>query len=193
MDQLINNGTTLPANPGLNSAPIRALDAACVNNSSSKRIPLKRRPRIRMLDSMIESGAFEIEPYRPIATSKNFIFSKLLEDRTLEKEKLQNLMAGEEELKQHKSKNIEFIDDEEELDERKMCKFIVIMIVIQEIKERRAWLDEMTALNKGDKFKHQIESEIAIVCIFLKLIIEIKSNPVVEFRKIKLIITDANF
>ena len=67
------------------------------------------------------------------------------------------------------------------------------MIVIQEIKERRAWLDEMTALNKGDKFKHQIESEIAIVCIFLKLIIEIKSNPIVEFRKIKLIITDANF
>ena len=123
MDQLINNGTTLPANPGLNSAPIRALDAACVNNSSSKRIPLKRRPTIRMLDSMIQSGAFEIEPYRPIATSKNFIFAKSLEDRTLEKEKLQNLMAGEEELKQQKSKNIEFIDDEDELDERKMCKF----------------------------------------------------------------------
>lgn len=57
------------------------------------------------------------------------------------------------------------------------------MVVIEQIKERRLWLDEMTALNKGDKFKNQIESEIAVVC-YHYLPLETKSNQVVEFRKI---------
>jgi hypothetical protein len=69
MDQLINDGASLPANPAFNSAPIKTLEAAC-KSSLSKRIPVKRRPRLRMLDSMIQSGAYEIEPYRPPVTSK---------------------------------------------------------------------------------------------------------------------------
>jgi hypothetical protein len=43
------------------------------------------------------------------------------------------------------------------------------MSVIEEIKERRAWLDDMTKLNRGDKFRCQIESEIAVVCIFCNI------------------------
>jgi hypothetical protein len=69
MDQLIKDGASLPANPASNSAPIKALEAA-YQSTSKRRIPVKTRPRIRMLDSMIRSGAYEIEPYRPLATSK---------------------------------------------------------------------------------------------------------------------------
>jgi len=67
---LIKGGTSLPANPTSNSAPIKALEAA-YQSKARQRIPVKTRPRIRMLDSMIRSGAYEIEPYRPLATSKN--------------------------------------------------------------------------------------------------------------------------
>lgn len=115
MDQLIKSGESFPAKPCLNSAPLKALEAACLKTSSSKRIAVKRRPRIRMLDSMIQAGAYDIEPYRPAATSTLFI--KQLEDRTLEKEKLQNLMSGE-----HESIQTLESSDEEVLDERKMCK-----------------------------------------------------------------------
>ena len=42
-----------------------------------------------------------------------------------------------------------------------------LIIVIEEIKERREWLNEMNALKKGDKFKNQIEAEIAIVILLV--------------------------
>lgn len=165
MDQLIKDGASFPAKPSLNSAPLKALEAVCLKSSTTKRIPVKRRPRIRMLDSMIQSGAYDIEPYRPAVTSNDFILFINLEDLTLEKEKLQNIMSGEPTEYSLKTNYIESSDDDVELDERKMCKTLILIIVIEEIKERRAWLDEMTALNKGDKFKNQIESEIAVVII----------------------------
>lgn len=111
----------------------------------------------------------------------------VIEDLSLEKEKLQNAMSGEQD--SLKVNNIALSDDDEieELDERKMCNsFCLLIIVIEEIKERRAWLDDMTRLKRGDKFRSQIESEIAVVCTLCN-ILEIKSNQVVEFRKIKLI------
>ena len=79
-------------------------------------------------------------------------------------------MAGDEtDNDQLKANHIELSDDEHDgHDERQMCKsYSSLMSVIEEIKERRAWLDDMTKLNRGDKFRCQIESEIAVVCIFL--------------------------
>ena len=73
MDQLIRNGACpFPSNPGMNSAPSK-YETNNQKNTSSARIPIQRKPRIRMKDSIVRSGAYELEKYIPLPISMNFV------------------------------------------------------------------------------------------------------------------------
>ncbi|KAJ3042107.1 hypothetical protein HDV00_008189 [Rhizophlyctis rosea] len=88
--------------------------------------------------------------------------SQILENSQHEKQKLQNYMASNG-ATYNDPALLESQDDDdlsseqpedEELDEFNM--------VLQEIQERRQWLDDMMALGRGNKFKDQIRNEIAV-------------------------------
>ncbi|KAJ3043854.1 hypothetical protein HK097_001626 [Rhizophlyctis rosea] len=156
LDTLIQDGAALPQNPSPHINLLRdpTTSSPQILNSRPPRprpITYYRRPAVRTLDKIIDSGAFEPEVFRGGAKKNS----------THEKEKLQNYMASNgattsDPALLHSDTTSEPPDhsDPVELDEFNM--------VMQEIQERRQWLDDMIKLGRGDKYKGQIRNEIAV-------------------------------
>ncbi|XP_074030592.1 UPF0193 protein EVG1 homolog [Leptinotarsa decemlineata] len=102
----------------------------------------KRRTR----ETIVQSGAYEREEFRP---------HHPVVDREKEKERLQNKMAYNEEIKVRKPKIFQKLVSKE--DKEEINRFDQI---VQEIKEREEWLKEMEALGQGNKYRQIIELQI---------------------------------
>ncbi|KAI9003716.1 hypothetical protein BC832DRAFT_88782 [Gaertneriomyces semiglobifer] len=172
LDQFLKVGTPLPPNPtpGMSFYPDDN-DAQPMmipfNYAPLKRAPIPmygRRPQIRTLDTIVAGGAFDIEAYRPTPTK----------DRNAEKQRFQKLMATG---GAHASPAAEAEDEEDEQDdigrptkrgggrrgrrpepEEVLDEFGMIM---EEIQERRQWLDDMIALGHGKEHTREIQTEIS--------------------------------
>ena len=98
-----------------------------------------------------------------------------IEDLSLEKQRLQDVMSGEsarqkalEEAQSTRELMTPDLPVNEDLNEVKMCTCFfrrLMETVIKEIQDRRQWLDDMISLGRGDKFKNQIQTEISLVCV----------------------------
>ncbi|KAI8905651.1 hypothetical protein DFJ77DRAFT_478509 [Powellomyces hirtus] len=162
LDEFLTSGSPLPAhptagmtfrnpNPHEPDTPIAALP------QQGRRAHYGRRPTIRTLETIARSDAFEMEPYRP----------GVHKDYTAEKNRLQSIMANNGTLSISPAAETEQGEGgrlgrrgghrdeqhEEELDEFEM--------LMQEIKDRRQWLDDMIAMGHGDGHKRQIQLEIS--------------------------------
>ncbi|XP_056629871.1 UPF0193 protein EVG1 homolog [Diorhabda carinulata] len=100
----------------------------------------------RSKNDIVNSGVYERERYVP---------RPCLFDREKEKEKLQNKMAFNGEIVVKKSKVIEKKVNQETKQEVNRFDQLV-----QEIKEREEWLEEMDRLGQGDKYRQIIELQI---------------------------------
>ncbi|CAH1100455.1 unnamed protein product [Psylliodes chrysocephalus] len=117
--------------------------------SRTARYPVTIRPgssKKRSMDTIIKSGVYEREQFKPIHP---------LVDREKEKEKLQNKMAFNSDVKVKKDKALE----------KKVSKEIRVEYnrfdqLMQEIKERENWLKEMERLGEADKYRQVIENQI---------------------------------
>nr|KAJ3422356.1 hypothetical protein HK105_000081 [Polyrhizophydium stewartii] len=114
------------------------------------------RPGIRTLDQIKQAGMYEPDVFRTTP----------MKDMQAEKERFQDRLEGIERPKDSlkafgrrrglRSKEVDAmpaIAEEPAVDEFEMVQ--------QEIQERRQWLDDMIALGRGDKYKRQIQGEIA--------------------------------
>ncbi|KAI8817567.1 uncharacterized protein EV422DRAFT_218559 [Fimicolochytrium jonesii] len=173
LDSLLDSRTPLPATPQAGMS-LRPTDPSCLDlhigytpPAPSKRAPVPvrgRRPQIRTLGTIAASDAFEIDMWRP-SVQKNY---------SVEKHRLQRLMAthgapavdvspaAEGELwsddevpgRRRKGRRAAAPKREEEIDEFDM--------LMNEISDRKKWLDDMTAMGKAQPHKRQIQSEIAL-------------------------------
>ncbi|KAL2913695.1 hypothetical protein HK105_206855 [Polyrhizophydium stewartii] len=113
---------------------------------------------IRTLDQIKQAGMYEPDVFRTTP----------MKDMQAEKERFQDRLEGIERPKDSlkafgrrrglRSKEVDAmpaIAEEPAVDEFEMVQ--------QEIQERRQWLDDMIALGRGDKYKRQIQGEIAQV------------------------------
>nr|CAH7763141.1 unnamed protein product [Callosobruchus chinensis] len=104
-------------------------------------------PRRRTRDTIIRSGVYEREKFRPTYP---------VVDREKEKEKLQNKMAYNKDIKVNPMKVMHKLVDST-MDKDEQNRFDQIM---EEIKDREDWLKEMECLGEGNKYKHIIEQQI---------------------------------
>ncbi|KAJ8927848.1 hypothetical protein NQ314_019650 [Rhamnusium bicolor] len=101
----------------------------------------KRRSR----DTIVNSGVYERDKFHPQPRV----------DREREKEKLQNKMAFNKDIKVSKAKI--FKTDKKEEPEKEVNRFDQLL---QEIREREEWLNEMEALGQGERYRPIIEQQI---------------------------------
>ncbi|TPX68067.1 hypothetical protein SpCBS45565_g03353 [Spizellomyces sp. 'palustris'] len=161
LDSFLQGGAPLPATPtpGMSFRPSSSASSPVSYYKTivpRAHLPPTHRPQIRTLAQIAQTDAFEIDMYRP-TPKKNY---------ALEKDRLQTLMATNghtspaaesdiySETQPNKRTNRHHGDDDDDvLDEFDM--------VMKEIEDRRQWLDDMIALGHGEKFKRQIQTEIA--------------------------------
>ncbi|CAH1977917.1 unnamed protein product [Acanthoscelides obtectus] len=104
-------------------------------------------PRRRTRETIIRSGVYERESFRPTYP---------VVDREKEKEKLQNKMAFNKDITVNPVKVMTKIV-ESKMDKDEQNRFDQIM---EEIKEREKWLKEMEFLGEGNKYRHIIAQQI---------------------------------
>ncbi|KAG5460777.1 MAG: hypothetical protein BJ554DRAFT_7133 [Olpidium bornovanus] len=116
------------------------------------------RPAIRTLDRILQSDAYAVEPYH----------AKQTKNMSGEKERLQKAMASRSsgnvivgggsapELDASRAAPRSRIreEKEEELDE--------VQMLLEEIAERKAWLEDLEALGQGAKYRRDVNQEIEL-------------------------------
>ena len=108
-----------------------------------KKKPAQKQPRfqrIRTFDTIVQSGAYEMEEYRP----------RVFKDREKEKSKLQNETKIDQEELELKLKPV--INED----------VLALTMLKMEIMERYDFLNDMKLLGKEKQYKAQIESEIEL-------------------------------
>ncbi|KAI9206962.1 uncharacterized protein BJ171DRAFT_472945 [Polychytrium aggregatum] len=167
LDELVKDGYSLPPTPSQASiTQVRGPIPRPISLGIFEQKPADTfaRPGLRTRDQIVMTGAYEPDEWRPSPHK----------DSSKEKDRLQNLMAngfqsaksasGDDDIgipvsklgrRRAGAKAIEHTDQAPELDEFEM--------VVEEINERRKWLDDMIALGRGEPFKRQIQNEIALV------------------------------
>ena len=111
------------------------------------KVPFQSKPHLRTLDTIISNGSFDTQPYRP----------PFRKDLSSEKARLQSIMAGE------SGETCPIQDQKTEI--KPSVPLDEFQMLLQEIQERKEWLDDMIQLGKGESFKNQIQTEIALVFI----------------------------
>ncbi|CAG9865275.1 unnamed protein product [Phyllotreta striolata] len=111
--------------------------------------PVTIRPgssKKRSMQTIVESGVYERERFKPARPAV---------DREKEKEKLQNKMAYNSEIKFERKRAIEKRVRRETAKEPNRFDQLV-----EEIKERENWLKDMERLGEADKYRQVIENQI---------------------------------
>ncbi|KAF7278949.1 UPF0193 protein EVG1 homolog [Rhynchophorus ferrugineus] len=137
VDYFLRNGEPLPPLGRQIQNYKNTISKVTIRPGSSKR---------RSRQSIISSGAYEIEPYRP---------TKPGIDRQREIDKLANKMAYNGDINVTKAKVIKKIEMEEV--KPPLNRFDQL---VEEIREREEWLKEMEQLGQGDKYRLIIEQQI---------------------------------
>ncbi|XP_018569045.1 UPF0193 protein EVG1 homolog [Anoplophora glabripennis] len=141
LNYYLRNGEPLPSARKISSGSKLNVPLVTIRPGSSKR---------RSRDTIIKSGVYERDKYYPIHPKV---------DREKEKEKLQDKMAYNKEIKVRKAKVLKGKDKGD--DEVEINRFDQLM---QEIKDREDWLKEMEELGQGEKYRliitQQIQSKV---------------------------------
>ncbi|KAJ3161007.1 hypothetical protein HDU88_007422 [Geranomyces variabilis] len=121
-------------------------------------MPRNRRPQIRTLAAIASSDAFEADVYRPLP-HKDYAVEKLrLQDRM---EGVSSTDAGQDSTsstagcgrRRRGHEPADEVEEHAEIDEFDM--------LMEEIADRRQWLDDMVAMGHGDAHKRKIQLEIS--------------------------------
>ncbi|KAJ3150737.1 hypothetical protein HDU86_006354 [Geranomyces michiganensis] len=165
LDEFLTSGAPLPARPtagmSFRPEPIPRESSTLLKahqQPARQRMPPNRRPQIRPLAAIASSDAFEIEAYRP--------------DYSVEKGRLQDRMEGVTNTddgaqgsslsaagRGRRRRGHELVNDSNSKEEAaEIDEFNMLM---EEIADRRQWLDDMVAMGHGDPHKRQIQLEIS--------------------------------
>ncbi|GIY49924.1 uncharacterized protein CEXT_283651 [Caerostris extrusa] len=109
---------------------------------------LPTKPLQRMKSKIVESGSYEVEAYRPNPSKTR---------PSKEKERLQNLMAF--------GKEFEEINQERKEEDVSLLQIDpsdLFNEILNEIKERRDFLEEMNQLGLGKKYLCEIQCQISV-------------------------------
>ncbi|CAL1294295.1 unnamed protein product [Larinioides sclopetarius] len=134
--------------PYIPKEAIKSDDEEQIKPTSLPKLKLPPRPLQRMKWKIIDSGLYEREPYRPNPSKTR---------PSKEKERLQNLMAFGKEFEEvtavcKKDKDLIL----------QMNSSDIFDEIINEIKERRDFLEEMTQLGLGKKYLPEIQCQISM-------------------------------
>ncbi|XP_064872351.1 UPF0193 protein EVG1 homolog [Oncorhynchus nerka] len=143
LNDKLKKGSALPLTCNPTSSAPPSLPKPKVVKNSTNRTPAK--PLRRTADNCSSGNNYTRDRFRPSAT------------RDLEKEKrrLQNILAtGQEEPRPSRPRNISLDQGPEEERDR-------FQEVLDEIEERKEFLEEMTALGKGKQYRNIINTEIS--------------------------------
>lgn len=158
--------------------PVKSPEKKKINmDENARALEILKRARVakrKSLDTIIASGAYDHQPYRPKPNGK-FTSEKAKKDL---QEKMSGIRvsAGIKPTRRPSKQEFEVLDDDGRINESgfsfvKYFQFLyTFLLVLEQIEERAEWLAEMEELGEGKKYRDEIRNQIADKLRAIKMI-----------------------
>ncbi|KAL5292813.1 hypothetical protein ACFFRR_011530 [Megaselia abdita] len=130
-------------------------------DENARALEIMKRARVakrKSLDSIIASGAYDQQPYRPKPNGK-FPSEKAKKDLQEKMSGIRISTGGFKPTRRPSQQEFEVLGDEERINE-----------MLEQIEERAEWLAEMEELGEGKKYRDEIRNQIADKLRAIKMI-----------------------
>lgn len=146
-------------------------------DENARALEIMKRARVakrKSLDSIIASGAYEQQPYRPKPNGK-FPSEKAKKDLQEKMSGIRLSTGGLKPMRRPSQQEFEVLGDNERINESEYVEtfehfYIILTAVLEQIEERAEWLAEMEELGEGKKYRDEIRNQIADKLRAIKMI-----------------------